>query len=203
MDYDAMALGPRELGLGREILTERLEEAEFPVLSANAYDLRTGRLVVDPYTLAPLGSTSVGIIGLSRVPTAELADYEVRDPYQALLALVPDVAEKTSFVVLLTNMAHQDALLLADRFAQVDLVVAALPERIYMTPPRTTSTEAMVLSAERPSMRHTGRYVGRLDAELLPDGTVELVGWETQSMSPEYRDQGEMAELLAGYEAEQ
>lgn len=201
MEYDAMALGPRELGLGREILSERLEEAEFPVLSANAHLAGSSRPLVEPYTVIEVGPTSVGVIGLTRVPESELDGFDVKDPYQALLPLVPEVARKSPFVVLLTNLAHQDAMLIADRFGEIDLVLAALPERIYMTPLRTATTDVMVLSAELPGIRHSGRYVGRLAAELLPDGAIELVNWEPESMSPEYKDHPEMADLLARFSA--
>ena len=32
----------------------------------------------------------------------------------------------------------------------------------------------MVISAERPSLRHTGRYVGRLAAQLMPGGGIDF-----------------------------
>ena len=72
MGYDAMAIGPVELGLGAATLRQRLGEAEFPMLSANVLWSDDQGHVGDPYAILQAGSYRIGLIGLTRFPEGEL-----------------------------------------------------------------------------------------------------------------------------------
>ena len=43
LNYDAMAVGNREYNFGLKVLEKARKEAKFPWLSANTYDVKTGR----------------------------------------------------------------------------------------------------------------------------------------------------------------
>ena len=74
MGYSAMAIGPLELELGESTLRRGLDEAEFPMLSANAFWSGDRGLVGEPYTVLKVGSYRFGVIGLTRIPNNQLAD---------------------------------------------------------------------------------------------------------------------------------
>jgi len=65
MDYDAMALGEVDLQLGQDTLGQLVEDAHFPVLSANVIVRSTGDLFTDPYAVLERGGRKIGIIGLT------------------------------------------------------------------------------------------------------------------------------------------
>jgi 2',3'-cyclic-nucleotide 2'-phosphodiesterase (5'-nucleotidase family) len=196
MGYDAMALGPKELSLGLEVLGERIAEAEFPMLSANAVLTSTGELVASPYAIVEVGDHKVGVIGLTRAPGGPLPGIQVLDPQQAAEQYVPEVAEQADTIVVLTNQTYRDGLDLAGAVPGIDLVVSALPDQLPVEAVRVPGTGTIVLSAEQPVARHTGRRVGRLLVAIGGDGTLSGESWETRPMDRQIVDDPEMGALL-------
>jgi 2',3'-cyclic-nucleotide 2'-phosphodiesterase (5'-nucleotidase family) len=103
MHYDASAVGNHEFDFGLEALQQRLQEADFPYLSANTLWRETGQVAAElgilPYTLKEVNGLRIGIIGLTTTSTPrttnpqnmirlQFGDYE-----QALRATVPQVRQ--------------------------------------------------------------------------------------------------------------
>ena len=195
MGYDAMALGPKELGLGQDTLRQRLEEAEFPMLSANTVLSGTQDLVAQPYSIVQVGNHRIGVIGVTRIPDGRLGVFQVLDPVQAALEYVPQVAAQSDVVVLLTNMPYRPAISLAQAVPGIDLVVAALPTQLPDKALRT-SNGALVITAEQPLPRHAGRRVGRLVVTAGSDGALSDESWQSVSMGPQIPDDPLMTLLL-------
>jgi 2',3'-cyclic-nucleotide 2'-phosphodiesterase (5'-nucleotidase family) len=196
MGYDAMALGPRELSLGGEVLQARIDEAQFPMLSANVLWSRSGELVGDAYRLLQVGQRKVAVIGLTRQADAELADFEVLAPTDALNQYLPEVRAQADTLILLTNLSYRSALQIAQGVPGVDLVVAALPDELPEHAMRIPETGSLVVAAERPAPRHTGRRVGNLTATIGSDGTLGGEFWLSVPLSRSVPDDPEMATLL-------
>jgi 2',3'-cyclic-nucleotide 2'-phosphodiesterase (5'-nucleotidase family) len=199
MGYDAMALGPKDLALGASLLQQRIDQAEFAVLSANALWRETGEFVGQPYLVKDLGSHHVGIIGLTRLPDEPLADIDVLDPQEALAKVVPEASRQAETVVLLTNLPFEDAKQLVKTVPGIDLVVAALPGQLPDRAVRIAETGTLAVVADQPSVGHTGRCVGRLAVMLGSDGLLSGESWTSVPMGPEFADDPEMAELLENY----
>lgn len=199
MGYDAMAIGPMELELGAAILRRRLGEAEFPMLSANVIWSGDQGHVGEPYTVLQAGSYRIGVIGLTRLPDAELSDFEVLDPEGVLTKLVPEVGEQVDAVVLLTSLGYRSALELAEVVPGIDLVVAALPRQLPDHAVRAPQTGTLVVTAEQPLPRHTGRRVGKLTVMVDSDGRLSGEVWESTALGPEVADDPDMRELLDEY----
>mgnify|MGYP000264153671 CR=1 FL=1 len=76
MGYDAMALGAGDLALlGVEGIRQRMQEARFPFLSANAVLTETGALLAQPYLIREVEGRRIAVIGLTdpvRLPDAEI-----------------------------------------------------------------------------------------------------------------------------------
>jgi 2',3'-cyclic-nucleotide 2'-phosphodiesterase (5'-nucleotidase family) len=196
MGYDAMALGPKELGLGEARLAELLSTAPFPILSANVTYAVDGRAVVPSHRWIEVAGHRVAVIGLTRPDPAVPAAFRVEDPRAALERVVPEVADDAGIVVILTNLDAEMAADYADMVPGIDLVVAALPlfapKEVVETP--TTGTKVVVAEQARP--RHSGRRVGRLVARLTSDGSVEPESWETIAMDKTLADDPGMNDLL-------
>ncbi len=199
MAYDAMALGPKELSLGLDLLRQRMKEAEFPILSANVVLSGTQELVAQPYVILERGGHRLGVIGLTRVPDKPQAGFQVLDPEQAAARYLPQVSAKADTVILLTNMSYQTALELAGAVQGIDLVVAALPGQLPRQVAKAPVTGTMVVVAEQPVAKHTGRQVGGLVVTLGADGTLSDPVWEVVPMSGQIADDPQMKALLNKY----
>ena len=217
MGYDAMALGPQELTLGLEALRQRMDEARFPMLSANVVLTGTKELVAAPYAILEVGEHRLGVIGLTRVPAegAVLAGslsqpdlsestlglpspmgFQVLDPQEAAARYVPEVAEKADTVVVLTNVRYRAGLGLAEAVPGIDLLIAALPGQLPDKARRAPGTGALVITAEQPLPRHAGRRVGRLEVTLGGDGSLSGESWVSVAMDKQIADDFVMGALL-------
>jgi 2',3'-cyclic-nucleotide 2'-phosphodiesterase (5'-nucleotidase family) len=196
MGYDAMALGPKELSLGGKVLRARIDEAQFPMLSANAIWRRSGELVGDAYAVLRVGQREVGVIGLTRQADGELAEFKVLAPADALSQTLPEVYAQTDTAILLTNLPYRSALELVQKVPGVDLVVAALPDELPTGIVRDPEMGSLVVSAEVPTPRHTGRRVGNLTAIMRTDGSLHGESWLSVPLGRSVPDDPEMVTLL-------
>jgi 2',3'-cyclic-nucleotide 2'-phosphodiesterase (5'-nucleotidase family) len=199
MGYDAMALGPNELSLGVETLNERLMSAQFPMLSANVVARGTTQLYARPYALLDVGGHSLGIVGLTR-PTGEpMTGFQVLDPHEAASRFVPEVSERAETVIVLTNLSHKAAKILAKEVPGIDLLIAALPRQLPRQAVTVPGTNTVSVSAEQAMARHSGRRVGRLVTTVGPEGLQNVESWHSVPMARDLPDDVQMLELLLGY----
>jgi 2',3'-cyclic-nucleotide 2'-phosphodiesterase (5'-nucleotidase family) len=199
MGYDAMALGPKELSLGPDVLRKRMAEAEFAVLSANVVFEDTEQLVARPYMVLEVSGHRMGIIGLTRMPEVPQAGFQVLDLQQAAARYVPEVAEQAETVILLTNAGYRTALAIAGAVPGIDLAVASLPDQLPRAAVRAPETGTIAVAAEQPVARHTGRRVGRLVVTIGTDGSMSGESWESVQMDKSLADEPQMTMLLDKY----
>jgi 2',3'-cyclic-nucleotide 2'-phosphodiesterase (5'-nucleotidase family) len=196
MGYDAMALGPKELSLGVDLLRQRIGEANFPILSANAVLAGSEQLVAEPYTVLEVGGHRVGVIGLTRSQGTAPAGFQVLDPQQAAERYVSEVRQKAGTVILLTNLEYSAALALARAVPGIDLVVGALPDQAPTQTVRVPDTGTLVLVADLSSAGHSGRRVGVLLVTLGSDGSLTGESWQSRWMDQTIADDPAMQALL-------
>ena len=80
MGYDAMAIGPKDVAAGLELLQARLSEAEFAVVSANL--MVSGKLLAQPYVLLEKDGIKIAIIGLTSPDGQASESVQVLDPLE-------------------------------------------------------------------------------------------------------------------------
>ncbi len=199
MGYDAMALGPKELSLGADLLRQRMEEADFAILSANAVLSGTEELVADPYVILEVEGHPLAIIGLTRPPGEPLADFQVQEPEAALARAISELGGRADTIILLTNLNYRRSLALADAVPGVDLVIAALPDQLPAAAVRATETGTLVVAADQSMPRHSGRRVGRLVVTVEPDGSLSGESWASVPMDKRFADDPTMRDLLNRY----
>ncbi len=196
---DAMALGPNELSLGSAELTKRMAEARFPMLSANVSLRGTTGPFAPPYVIVDVGGHRVGLLGLTRLPVGPVADFDVQEPSMVVATMLQELASQAETIILLTNLEYRPAMQLASAFPGIDLVVAANPGQLPTAVVWAPGTESLVVAAEQPVARHTGRRVGRLTVTLDADGSLTDPEWSSISLDKSYADDPDMATLLDGY----
>jgi 2',3'-cyclic-nucleotide 2'-phosphodiesterase (5'-nucleotidase family) len=117
MGYDASAVGNHEFDFGREILAQRMSEADYPYLAANIQNAATGELAdfVRPYTIFEVSGVQVGVIGLALPSTPSVTnprnvtDLDFTDPAAALETYVPQLRQQgAEIVVVLSHICMDD-----------------------------------------------------------------------------------------------
>lgn len=206
MGYQAMALGPMELTLGVETLEQRVAQAEFPIVSANVYLQSSGELLAAPYAVLEVDGYQIGVLGLTaavgRAPDAPAvpAELVVRDPRSAAAAYVGKMRAEVDLVVVLTNLTYRQGLELASAVPGIDLMVTGSPGQLPNSAVAAPDTGTLVVTAEQPFPKHTGRRVGLLQTRLGHDAKLGADSWASVSMDSSFVDDPFMAGLLAGYE---
>jgi 5'-nucleotidase/UDP-sugar diphosphatase len=184
LGYDAIVLGPTDLKLGVATLRERIQEANFAVLSANAVVSASGEMLAKPYVLRELGGHNVALAGLSGGQgTPEIA---VRDPLETAQALVGELEEQADVIILLSHAGDQIERRIATEVSGIDLIVSGGAP--LMEPWRTPQTGTLVVHADQASAGHAGLMLGVLQLSIDSSGKVVKHTWQRVSLGPEIAD---------------
>lgn len=75
VDYDIVTLGNHEFDFGMEQMLSLTERLEADVVNANFSDLRSGKLLFEPYTIKRFGNVDIAFIGVTTPSTIESVAY--------------------------------------------------------------------------------------------------------------------------------
>ena len=126
---DVATLGNHEFDFGAEILLQRMAEARWQWVVANAIDRTTGKPVggAAPYIVRTFGPLKVAILGLCSTEGFvgdRLAQIEITDPIRAAARYLPMIRrERVDAIVALTHLTFEQDRELAERFPEIDLIV--------------------------------------------------------------------------------
>lgn len=198
LNYDAVGLGGQDLQLGADLLRQRLDEATFPVLSANVVLSETGELLAVPYTIRDIGGHRVAILGLADRPAQATPGLRVVDSQEAARQYLPGLAAAADVLILLSHAGPEIDAWLEAEFPLIDLIVAGgyngAVDRPFLADGRPP-----VLLAERPSPGHAGRYVGRAALTFDSAGGLTGLAWRAVPLDPEWADDPRLLALVAEY----
>ncbi|EGQ8733680.1 5'-nucleotidase [Vibrio parahaemolyticus 49] len=114
--YDAMALGNHEFDNPLDVLFKQQDWANFPMLSANIYDKKTGKRLFQPYAIFNKQGIKIAVIGLTTEDTAKLGNPEFigqvdfRDPKAEAKELIAELkkTENPDLIFAVTHMGHYE-----------------------------------------------------------------------------------------------
>jgi len=193
LGYDAMALGPQDLSLGLSVLRQRMAEAKFAVLSANAVVSATGELLATPYMIREFGGRKVAIVGLSGGSgTAEIV---VRDPLKTAQTIVAQLASQADVVILLSHAGVTVDQKIADTVPGVALIVSSGPFALTM-PWRSEKTGTLIVHADEAQPGHAGRRLGIAALTFESSGKMGQPNWQRVDLGPEIADDPAMTEWI-------
>ena len=201
--YDAMVIGMGELQygrdeVGRESISKRLEQARFPLLSANLYSLEEGgerRLVAFPGWACPrrLGGLRVGLIGVTSLEGgASHAQRRVRKRFsagpqvEAVERAFKMLRNKVDLVVVLSNCGNQIDFALA--MMDLDLLVGV--SAVDLADPRVTFRDSRMVRTPQ-----GGEYLGKIRLRVRRD-PLEVIDLEYESVRLEGEGSPELAEEI-------
>lgn len=125
MRFDAMVVGNHEFDFGKAVLTERVREANFPVLGANVIGLD----VLKPYTIKEVEGVRVGIIGVvtEETPAAthprNVEGLTFTPVAQTVERYIGELKDKADIVVVLSHLGYNADMALASAVKGIDVIV--------------------------------------------------------------------------------
>ena len=194
LGYDAMALGALDLRLGLDVLRQRMEEADFPVLSANAVISGTDRLFTLPYITKKMRDHEVAIIGLTNADAIQTSGgaIAIYDPLKALQYFTEEMSAKADIIIVLSRLDMEEDLELANEMKGIDLIVGG---RDVLNPPvwdeenRTVTARAGI----------QGQWIGVVRLGIDSEGTVANHEGELVLLTEDVADDPEMMAFLDRY----
>lgn len=179
LGFDLWVLGNGEFYDGLDVLRRRMEELEFPTLSANA--TAGGEPVARPYVIEQAGAARIAFFGLSVVPDSTEAEVGVEeaDPIATAGALVPQLRRQADLVVAVTHIGLPEDLRLAAAVEGIDLILGAHSHSVLQHGFRAKGPggrEVLICQAG-----DHYRYLGQVDVELSPAASGE--GYQLAAVS--------------------
>ena len=129
MGYDAMALGLLDISpLGLSELRQRMAEAKFPMLSANAYISGTTELVTKPYIVIEMEDHRVGILGLTEAGSTD--EVMATDPIQAAREQIPELRRQADIIIVLSHAGPETDQQIADQVPGIAVIVSGRNQQV-------------------------------------------------------------------------
>jgi 5'-nucleotidase len=194
MRYDAMALGEGDLArLGVDGIQARIQEAQFPVLSANVVLAGTDDFLAQPYVILEIEGRRIAIIGLTG--RTSVPGVDVRDPLESVKQVLNQVRGEAEILILLSHVGVTANRRIASEVPELDLIISGGSEAITPDPAFVGEGTAIV-HADVSSSGHAGRRVGV--GTWLFDEQGRLVGqnWQDISLGESFADDPEMLAWL-------
>ena len=190
MGYDAMALGSLDVSaLTRDELRQRISEADFAVLSANAYIADTQELLADPYIVIEMADHRVGILGLTDAVSVE--DVSVTDPLQAAQSWLPELQGKADIIIVLSHAGLEVDQVIAERIPGIDVIVSGR-SMTSDVPIIVQRTGTVLLHADTPQIGGAGERVGVAHLSFDKDGHLLRHDWTKIILTSDYAEDSEM-----------
>lgn len=108
--YDAMVPGNHDYNYGSARLVELSKELDFPVLSANTIDKRTGQFLFPPYKIYSFHGVKVAVFGLTTAETVYktrpdgIQNIRFLDPVAAARRMVKQLRQDNDVLIALTHL---------------------------------------------------------------------------------------------------
>jgi len=196
LGYDAMVLGSEDFRLGLDVLAQRMEEAEFSILSANVVYSGTGQLFATPYVIKEIGDHKAAIIGLTNQEAASAAggDVVVLNPLEALKDYMGEVSEEADVIIVLSHLGTVVDMQIAGEVDGIDLIIGG-QSRDVLDPPLWDELSSTVIA----QAGYQGRWIGVVRLDIVSQGTVAGHEGQVVVLDDEFADDPEMRAFLDQY----
>ena len=167
---DVMTVGNHEFDFGQGNLATRMEQARFPIISANVRRAETGELLTKPYVTCDIGGVPALIFGLTSKDTPiesnakNVVGLEFLDPVEVAREIVRENRGHFPIIIALTHIGLDQDLKLAEAVPGIDVIIGAHTHDAVREPIRIGETLVCQAGSK-------GMYLGQFDA-FFADGDV-------------------------------
>ncbi|KAA3618952.1 MAG: bifunctional metallophosphatase/5'-nucleotidase [Calditrichaeota bacterium] len=132
LNYDAAAIGNHEFDFKIEGLKDRVEQSDFPFLSANIREKTSGAIpdFIEPYVIFQIDSIEIGVIGITTTSTPyttfpdHVADYDFIPYETALRESVPQVkSEGADLLIVIGHICSDEMHRLVPLAKELDIAL--------------------------------------------------------------------------------
>lgn len=199
LGYDAMALGAVDLGAKASVLTERFQEANFPILSSNVGP--AGVLPMQPYILLEIEGHTVAIVGATALRARDAAstlgvELAVEDGPTAVGRIVEEIHDQADVIIILSNLTINTNTKMAQTVPGIDVVIGT---RDGGTPTNVQLVEGSEGKVVLHAAGRQGQYLGVLNLHFDAQGRVEAYEGKGLLLTDAYADDPDMVALLKEY----
>jgi hypothetical protein len=198
MQFDALNVGRREAQLTATQLRDLRNSSPMPILSANLFDKKTGKLIFEPYRIVERGGYRIAILGVldPRGLDADLGEgLEVGDMESALTAQLAVVRPQADLVVLLAFADEATLAQLARQFYEIQVILGGRVRQ-----------PAQQLEHENRSLiyfvTNEARALGILKLLLAEGAAPQVTGNEIRLLHDKIPQDGGLRTLAREYRAE-
>ncbi len=208
LGYDAVAIGEKDLQMGRARLLELAGRYSVPLVCANLVDVESKDLFVKPYVIVRKGSKSffgltghsvkVGIFGVISpafvTPVSVRGETPLRatDPVKAAEAVIERLQDEgCSVIIALAHVSVPEAGRIAALGGISTIVMGH--SLSYVRDPRFDNGAAVVQGGRE------GRYIGNIRIEVGSGGEVVSVEGKVEALTSTYKDDPHFAALISEY----
>lgn len=162
IDYQAVAVGNKDLIAGTPYLQELAKKAKFAWVSANLVAKTSKKPLFKANATFKVGAIKVGVIGLTGQLPLAAADQADLLPWEEVLPrLVAKVAKRHQLVILLSNLPAAENQRIAEAYANIHLIIQSGAGSNSITPEPVNNT---LLASTGPQ----GKQVGILTINWQP-----------------------------------
>lgn len=135
MEYDAVNLGYKDLYPDPLLLEKRTRRSKFPFVSANAaFTAPLSSENIKSYTIKEVNGIRIGITGVLPLNDVAIKPGKVpfitlKDPESSLREIIPELNEKTDFIILLSQLKSNESLALVEKIPGIDLILSVESKR--------------------------------------------------------------------------
>lgn len=126
MRFDAMSVGNHEFDYGKDILRQRIREANFPVLGANVLGMET---FLKPYVIRKVAGVRIALIGVVTEDTPEtthpknVVGLVFSSPAATLKTIINKIRKEADVIVVLSHNGFNADINLAGTVSDIDVIV--------------------------------------------------------------------------------
>lgn len=176
----AMCLGNRETHPRKECFPKKVEQARFPLLSANLVAKGNAPRMVQSHVVLECAGLRVGVFGVT-VPmftrkqwSQPLCDYWFDNPLKIAREQAAELRPRVDLLIALTHIGHREDLELAAALPELDLVIGGHSHTDLTEP--AYSGKVPVLQA-----RSHGFYAGVAHLGVV-EGRCRLLSWQKRPL---------------------
>lgn len=147
---DVDTYGNHDFDMGPDQLSKLVKASQFPWVSANAVDKRTGDVFAKEagakrYIIKDVGGVKIGITGLINEEAPQITSMgpnaTVLNPVEAMKKIIPEMkAAGAQFIIVSSHLSSPDARIVAEKVDGIDLIVGDHAAFAYDSPEKIHNT---------------------------------------------------------------